>query len=220
MLRRHGVDEGYLDGRRYDSVAALFDSPANAEQAAFDARILEKVGTFFDGLRDDLTGGASASAREAEACAALIETARPGPAPSASAGVPGLVAASRPEGLAEVIRDLGYRADMDRSNIGNPMIISSAEGLNFVLFFYYCRESVDCGAVQYSVTFTMRNPPSLETINEWNLNRIVGQARKTDEGAGLTYFVNLEGGVSSENFAESFEDWRVALRDFSRHIDF
>lgn len=218
LLRRYGIERGYLDGRRYDSIPALFEAPANAEQAAFDARIMERVGAFFDEFRDDMTGGAAASARAAEACAAQVETTRPA-APTASAA-PRLLEATRPEELAEVIRSLGYRADMDRSNTGNPMIISNAEGFNFVLFFYYCQDNTDCRAVQYSVTFTMNTPPPLGTINDWNLDRIVGQARRTDNGAGLTYFINLDGGVSRENFIDTFEDWRIALRDFARHIDF
>lgn len=141
---------------------------------------------------------------------------------STGARAQSLVDATDPGRLAELIRSAGFQATLGRSSSGAPMIQSAAEGVNFALFFYGCRENANCRAVQYFVSFRMSNPPSLEQINGFNETKVVGQAylRTEDRQPRITYYITLDGGVTEQNFLNTFRVWRVLLRDFIAHIGF
>ena len=59
-----------------------------------------------------------------------------------------LIDATDPEKLVAVIQDMGYRAKLDVDNIGDPVIFSSADGVEFAILFFGCnKKNVQCARV-------------------------------------------------------------------------
>lgn len=132
-----------------------------------------------------------------------------------------LLDASDPERIAQLMQSRGFQAEVARDGRGDPLIRSSAEGIGFVIQFFGCRDNANCRSVQYSVSFRMGKPPTLEAINQFNQTRTLGEASLTEAGLPrLTYFMTLEGGVSEANFLYAFQLWRSVLRAFVEHIGF
>ncbi|HEV7248600.1 MAG TPA: YbjN domain-containing protein [Shinella sp.] len=132
-----------------------------------------------------------------------------------------LVDATDPQRLAQIFQANGFQASVARDSRGDPMIRSAAEGVSFVISFYGCRENANCRSIQYTVSFRMEKPPTLDEINRFNQTRSLGEASLTSAGLPrLSYFMTLEGGVSEANFLHAFGLWRSVLSAFVRHIGF
>lgn len=138
----------------------------------------------------------------------------------ASAAGP-FVDATNPGQLASIIQDLGYRAAVDVDGIGDPMIRSSAEGIEFVIYFYNCTDNAACKFVLFRAGFDLVNGTTDDVVNEWNANALFGRAYLDDEAdPWLEMSVNLDGGVSRANFEDSYHWWTVVLGGFKDHIEF
>ncbi len=132
-----------------------------------------------------------------------------------------LIVASDPAGIAQVITNHGYRAALEKTQSGNPIIRSAADGVNFDLFFYGCTDGADCRSIRFVAGFRMNPAPTVEQMNDWNKSKTIGMAYVADNGsARLGHFVALGGGVTDANFRAAFDLWRVALRQYADHIGF
>jgi hypothetical protein len=115
----------------------------------------------------------------------------------------------------------GFQATLTTDSRGDPMIRSAAEGVNFLILFYGCRNNANCRSIQYVVSFRMNTPPSMADINRFNQTKSLGEASLSSEGQPrLSHFVALHGGVSEANFLYVFGLWRDVLREFITHIGF
>ncbi|MFN3643722.1 MAG: YbjN domain-containing protein [Gemmobacter sp.] len=141
------------------------------------------------------------------------------PAPMAGAQV--LLDATNPAQIAQAIVAHGYRAQLETGQSGDPLIRSSAEGINFTLFFYGCNQGKDCRSIRYSTNFRVNPAPTVEKINEWNNTKTIGMAAVTPDGlARLGHHVALSGGVSEANLRASYDLWRAALRQYAEFVGF
>ncbi len=132
-----------------------------------------------------------------------------------------LLEATYPARLADLIRNAGYEAVLDKTDSGNPVIDSAAEGANFAIYFVECENGADCWAVHFVSAFTLNEPVGLEVLNDWNRDRTIGQASLLeDDAAQIAHYMTLRHGVSEGNFLYMFDQWRIALRDFMVHIGF
>jgi hypothetical protein len=132
-----------------------------------------------------------------------------------------LVDATDAEGLASLIRGLGYRATVEKDGVGDPMIMSSAGGTDFAIYFYGCTDGADCKWLLFKVGYDLDDGTTGESINAWNAETIFGRAYLDDEAdPWLEMSVNMDGGVSRANFEDSFDWWEVILSGFEDHIDF
>ena len=69
--------------------------------------------------------------------------------------------------------------------------------------------------------FDLEEGTTLESMNDWNEQVLVGRAYIDDEmDPWLEWAVNMDGGVTEKNFAESFDWWETALAQFLDHINF
>jgi len=129
--------------------------------------------------------------------------------------------ATNPRKLVEVIQDLGYRARLETDGVGDPMILSSAAGADFRIYFYGCSQNKDCSTLLFKAGFDLIMGTTLETVEEWNEGTLYGRAYLDDEDdPWLELGVNMKGGVSRENFEATFGRWESILSSFQRHIDF
>lgn len=131
------------------------------------------------------------------------------------------VDATDPEKLASLIRDLGYRATIEQDDVGDPMIRSSAGGIEFLIYFYGCDGGERCRTVLFQVAYDLESGTTADVVENWNENMLFGRAYLDEESdPWLEMPVNLFGGVTSENFVDTFDWWETVLDDFESHIGF
>jgi hypothetical protein len=129
------------------------------------------------------------------------------------------VDATDPARLAEILRDEGYRAKVERDDVGDPKISSSSQGVDWTIFFYDC-DGDRCKSIQFAIAFDTEDGVPLELVNRWNRDNRFAKAYLDDENDPfLEYDVNLVGGVTRNNFADTLGLWEGLLGNFMRHID-
>ena len=134
-----------------------------------------------------------------------------------------LLDATNPERMASVIQELGYRAKLDVDDVGDPIIHSSVGGTDFVLQFFGCTEDNNdqCKLLLFKVGYDLSEGMTLEVVNSWNKKAVVGRAYLDDEGdPWFELEVNMNGGVSRQNFEITFDMWEDSVGDFEEYIDY
>jgi hypothetical protein len=134
-----------------------------------------------------------------------------------------MVDATDPRRLVSIIRDMGYRAELERDEVGDPLIRSSVGGTRFAIVFYGCDDERhdNCDLLLYKVGYDMADGVELDVINEWNATQLVGRAHRDDvNDPWFEMSWNLKGGVSARNFESTFEWWETSVGEFERHIGF
>ncbi len=144
----------------------------------------------------------------------------------ATACVPGALAAdmvdaTKPDRLVSVIQKLGYRAQLDKDDVGDPMIRSSVGGTDFAILFYGCDEKRHnrCDFLLFSVGYDLDPGVELDAMNAWNAKQLVGRAYRDDENdPWLEMPLVLKAGMSRKNFESAFEWWEASVAAFEDHI--
>lgn len=127
--------------------------------------------------------------------------------------------ASSPWKLGEVMKAAGYRATLESDNAGNPVIRSGTGGVNFSIYFYGCRDGQNCRSIQFSSGFKLREPVEPALMNDWNgRKRFARGWADADGNTFLRLDMNLVGGVTEKNFADTLDLWSILLGDFVKHI--
>lgn len=128
--------------------------------------------------------------------------------------------ASNPFDLMQLIRAEGYKAELSQDSDGDPMLKGRISDTNWSMFFFGCEENRNCDIVKFSAGYDLQNGVSAAKVNEWNRSKLFGQAFVDEEGDPfIEMTVNLDGGVSEENFADTFDWWRIVVEGFEEHID-
>src|SRR5262245_18986400 len=60
---------------------------------------------------------------------------------SAGARAQTLVSAESPATLVSIIQELGFQAKLETDNVGDPVIRSSSNGVDFRIYFYECKNN-------------------------------------------------------------------------------
>ena len=124
------------------------------------------------------------------------------------------ICASNPQGLADTLRTLGYRADLGKSEAsGNPKISSAASGYNYTIYFYGCENGANCNSIGFMATFDKDKRNSAELANDWNRDkRFSTMSFDPNDGTiTLSYDVTTIGGISQVNFADVISWWEAML---------
>lgn len=109
-------------------------------------------------------------------------------------------------------------ANMDTDSLGDPMLVGSINGVNYVAYFYGCTKGRDCSSIQLRATWSI-DFVSLEHINEWNRTTRFGKAYVEEDGdAALEMEVNLDFGVTRDNLEDTFDWWRIGLEEYVEHL--
>ncbi|MEM8876288.1 MAG: YbjN domain-containing protein, partial [Pseudomonadota bacterium] len=125
-----------------------------------------------------------------------------------------LVDARNPDRLLEIARGYGT-ANLDVAADDTPMIIGRIDGTRYNIFFYDCDgENENCKSIQFYAGWTDIDM-SLRDMNEWNKTKRWFQAYQDDEGDSVIEMdVNMFGGVSFSNADDTFDWWRIGLKEF------
>lgn len=120
----------------------------------------------------------------------------------------------------EVLQATGYRAQEDEDGVGDPMVRSATDGVNYNIYFYGC-ESTRCTSIRFGVAFGMKEPMTLERINEWNRDMRFGRAYLDDEmDPILEMDVDLELGATTEQLESVIGTWSTVVPAFKTFVDF
>lgn len=142
-------------------------------------------------------------------------------AASATALAEDIVDATNPDRLADVIRELGYKAVLTTDNTGDPMIRTSVSGTDSTILFFGCTDNADCKTLLFKVGYDLTDGTTLAVVNDWNAENLYGRAYLDDEDdPWIEMPVNLFEGVTRKNFEDTFDWWEVVVGQFEDHIDF
>ncbi len=125
-----------------------------------------------------------------------------------------------PQSVVSALQDFGLRAKLEEDSVGDPKVTSSIEGSTFYVYFYGCDENhKNCKMLNVSTGYDQETPVSLEKINTWNEEEIVGKAFLDDEGDPyLDMVLPIRGGMSADAFAYSMICWGRAVAKFEDMI--
>lgn len=125
------------------------------------------------------------------------------------------------EEMQKIMQDLGYRAQLDVDDVGDPLIISTASGYKFRVLFYDCEKGKGCNAVQFWAGFDTDEVGSIERMNQWNADKRFGKAYIDDENDPIVEMhYNIEGGVTRDNVEEMLEWWELVVSEFASYVGF
>lgn len=162
--------------------------------------------------------------------ATLILAASVSPAASAADAVAGLarageaatqiVDATNPTQLVDIIQEMGYRAKLEVDGDGDPMIRSSVGGTQFAVVFYGCSEQHDqCKILLFKAGYELDKKVGIDVINQWNATRLFGRAYLDEvNDPWIELVLNVNGGVTREQFETTFEWWESSVGEFEDEI--
>jgi hypothetical protein len=127
---------------------------------------------------------------------------------------------SDPANVVSAMQRAGYKALLKTGDDGEPYISSSANGGNFSVQFYDCKDGKKCGSLQFSSWWDKKDYFSIALVNEWNVKKRFLKVSLNDDGTiDERLYLTAAGTVSYENFADSL-DWFVVMdADFAKFLD-
>jgi hypothetical protein len=137
------------------------------------------------------------------------------PAMAQSADPARSVDLSRPEQVAKLLQEAGYKAEIKKHDGSGDLYISSAaNGSPFTIEFYDCASAKGCTSIQFFSWYSKKPWYSIEMANRWNAKkrflRIV-----IDKDGDLSTWMDITtiGKVSFANFADNVDWWQSMTSD-------
>lgn len=121
--------------------------------------------------------------------------------------------------LAEIFREQGFSADVDKLPSGKPMVRFLVEGMKCGVYFY---GEVDgkpghFNSLQFAAGF--RDKISIDKANQWNKERRFVKIYADGDGdLSLDMDVDLEGGVTRKFIADKIRLWRSTFLTCIRFV--
>ncbi len=132
-----------------------------------------------------------------------------------------MVLATQPEVVAAQMQESGLKAKLGKDDLGDPVINSAAAGVNFDVFFYDCTGGKDCGSVQFSSCFDLKDGLTLEAANTWNYDMRYGKASlNKDMDPCLKMDIDLTSGMDAGTFQHVLVSWDQILGKFVKDIGY
>jgi hypothetical protein len=129
-----------------------------------------------------------------------------------------LIDATSPEAILDVVRGYGG-GTLEKAGDGDPMIRGRINGDAYVLYFYGCKEGAECRSVQFSAAWENPGQVGLAEVNDWNARKRFSKVFLDDENDPvLEMDVNLDFGVTRQNFDDWVDYWQVSLQTFTQEV--
>ncbi|HVY19050.1 MAG TPA: YbjN domain-containing protein [Bauldia sp.] len=136
-----------------------------------------------------------------------------------AAVAPGLVTASRVDLIVAALEKAGFDVSVAKSESGAPRITSTDADRPFAIEFYGCNGGFDCAYIQFVSAWDLPKGIDAGKIAQWNGDHVWGVAtRDGDNDPVLGLSVDLRGGVTPVNFADTVGLWADTLDDFKGYI--
>lgn len=138
--------------------------------------------------------------------------------PSAERVRGGMFDASDPAGMARFMEKTGYRVELRADTKGDPVITGRISRSDYVIQFYECEQGLTCNSVQFmsqAAKPASLNGDSANAFNaRWRYVRITFDAAQVK----LQMDVNLDAGVTADNFEDTLDIWRQLLEIYERDV--
>ena len=126
----------------------------------------------------------------------------------------GMFDASDPEKLRTFMEKLGYQAELDRDDYGDPIIYGRISMTDYAIQFYECENGEFCNSVQFVAETSPPADLSFEKINTANQRWRYARVSVAGTTLRVQMDVNLDGGVAAVNFEDTLYLWRRLIERF------
>jgi len=114
-----------------------------------------------------------------------------------------IVDVSSVDGVAALLREAGYGAEIKVGKDGDPYIQSAVGGNDFQILFYGCKNKVGCDSFDFYSWFKKEPFFSTEMANEWNANhRFLKVAIDSDGDLSEYAYISTIGKMTYDNFKD------------------
>lgn len=152
------------------------------------------------------------------AAAALAASAVAQDPPSAERVRGGMFDASDPPGIVRFMEKTGYRVSLASDAKGDPVITGRISRTDYVIQFYECEGGAFCNSIQFLAQAPRPAAVNLETANTFNARWRYVRLTLDQAQVKLQMDVNLDAGVTADNFEDTLDIWRQLLEIFERDI--
>lgn len=124
------------------------------------------------------------------------------------------VSAVRPDGVAEALTNLGYKAELAKDANGDPLINADIGGWQAALMFYECSEKTHdgCQSLQFVANFTPEKKFGAEEAVRFMRNtRFASVSVDKDQSVTMTWDVVTGKGIDLEVFSNGVDMFRSAM---------
>lgn len=126
-----------------------------------------------------------------------------------------LLYGSNLKAMLKIARGFGY-ASLKKDEHGDPEIHARVQGKPYKVVFYDCNEERDCNEVVFLAEYPLAVFNDTELVNEWNRANRYGTAYidREKNSLNLAMSLNLNGGISDENFDNNLDVWKNVVGEF------
>lgn len=126
-----------------------------------------------------------------------------------------------PTAIVDMFQSEGYKAKLEATKSGRPVLRSSSSGKEWSIIFYGCNDGQSCTSLQFYTSYDLDNSISLEKINEYQKGSRFVKIWLDDELDPIVELdINLYGGVTKENILDWLGLWEASISKFEKFIDF
>ena len=123
--------------------------------------------------------------------------------PASAMAADRVVDVSSVEGVASLLREAGYKAEIKKDKDGDSFIASAANGSDFQIIFYGCTNDKGCNSYEFYSWFKKEPFFSAEMANEWNANhRFLKVAIDSDGDLSEYAYISTIGKMTYDNFKD------------------
>ncbi len=131
-----------------------------------------------------------------------------------------LIDLTQPRAVVQAMQDAGYKAALKKDEKGEPYIESAANGSNFTIQFYGCKNATDCPSLQFYSWYKKEPWYTVELANRWNIaKRFIKAMIDKDGDLATTFDVTTAGKTTVANFADAIDWWSVMSGELFDFLD-
>jgi hypothetical protein len=138
--------------------------------------------------------------------------------PSAERVRGGMFDASDPPGMARFMEKTGYRVELGADTRGDPVITGRIRATNYIMQFYECEGGSFCNSIQFLAQAPAPALFTAETANGFNARWRYVRVSVVEGQVRLQMDVNLDAGVTADNFEDTLDIWKQLVEIFERDI--
>jgi len=132
-------------------------------------------------------------------------------APVAASAADRVVDVSSVKGVAALLQEAGYKAEIKKGDDGAAYIESGTNGGGFQLIFYGCKNDVGCESFEFYSYFKKEPFFSADMANDWNVKkRFLKVAIDKDGDLAEYLYVSSLGKMTYDNFKD-YIDWYASM---------
>lgn len=135
-----------------------------------------------------------------------------------SASAEEMVNGSDVQQLKRMLSDHG-EVTLTTDGIGDPLFQGRINGTKYEMFLFGCNDDHKrCDEVMFKAAWAT-DGVSLRDLNKWNADERYGKAYRDDENDPvLEMNVNLDDGVTADNFDDTIEIWKRVMKQFEDEV--